>query len=101
MIRRKALDLGLSTPDLTDPAAELQLGESTTHIGLAALPVSTTVEAAPIWYIIGSSKGETHNGLVGYENIIHGLGGDDTLNGQENNDQLYGGTGNDILEGRL
>jgi Ca2+-binding RTX toxin-like protein len=101
MIRRKALDLGLTTKDLTVPTAELQLGESITSKGLEALPVGIAYEAAPIWYIIGSSKGETHNGLVGYENIIYGLGGDDTLNGQENNDQLYGGTGNDILEGRL
>ena len=29
------------------------------------------------------------------------MGGDDTLNGQENNDFLYGGTENDILVGRL
>jgi len=47
----------------------------------------------------GSEGSDTLTGLEGLENTLNGLGGDDVLVGGDRNDGMYGGEGNDILEG--
>ena len=42
---------------------------------------------------------DIYGGYYGIRNIIHGLGGNDTFNGQNLDDYLDGGTGNDNLDG--
>lgn len=48
---------------------------------------------------IDDGKGRVLTGTPGEVNTINGLGGDDHLVGQENQDLLYGGDGNDSFEG--
>ena len=57
--------------------------------------------------LIGSSNddvicGDDDNNTVkagGGEDIVRGMGGDDKLHGEKNNDELYGGAGDDTLDG--
>lgn len=47
----------------------------------------------------GSSGRDTLNGQDNIDNVMKGLGGNDTLKGRGGNDRLYGGTGNDKVYG--
>jgi Ca2+-binding RTX toxin-like protein len=68
-----------------------------------------TFEGSPEWTLAdiknrfitinGTEAIDTLTGLAGSRNAIAGLGGNDTLNGQELDDALDGGAGNDILYG--
>jgi Ca2+-binding RTX toxin-like protein len=68
-----------------------------------------TFEGSPEWTladiknrfitISGTEAIDTLTGLAGSRNAIAGLGGNDTLNGQELDDALDGGAGSDILYG--
>ncbi|MDR6155544.1 Ca2+-binding RTX toxin-like protein [Acidovorax delafieldii] len=47
----------------------------------------------------GTESGEDIYGIAGVANRIQGLGGNDTIVGQQLDDKLYGGAGNDTLMG--
>lgn len=49
--------------------------------------------------ITGTEINETLFGRNGYRHIIHGLAGNDSINGADRDDQLHGGEGNDTLFG--
>ena len=49
--------------------------------------------------VSGTEAVDTLTGLAASMNVISGLGGNDTLNGQELDDTLIGGAGNDTLNG--
>jgi Ca2+-binding RTX toxin-like protein len=63
---------------------------------------SDAVSAAPPHVrgrrIVGTSKGEYLAG-GGHDDVIFGLGGNDTLLGGAGDDRIYGGSGNDVITG--
>ena len=56
------------------------------------------IKAKPV-VITGTEAANSLSGLAGSVNLISGLGGNDTLNGQALGDTLDGGDGNDTLSG--
>lgn len=48
--------------------------------------------------IVGTAKGEYLAG-GGHDDVIYGLGGNDTLPGGAGDDRIYGGPGNDVITG--
>ncbi|GJL49764.1 MAG: hypothetical protein NPIRA01_09910 [Nitrospirales bacterium] len=58
--------------------------------------LSFSAITAPIY---GTESGETVNGDNGVDDIIYGLGGNDSITGYSGNDMLYGGDGNDSIYG--
>jgi len=56
------------------------------------------IKAKPV-VITGTEAANSLSGLAGSVNLISGLGGNDTLNGQALGDTLDGGAGNDTLSG--
>ena len=56
------------------------------------------IKARPV-VITGTEAANSLSGLAGSVNLISGLGGNDTLNGQALGDTLDGGAGNDTLSG--
>ncbi len=49
--------------------------------------------------VVGTAGDDTFGGYTNVENVIHGLGGKDTLTGGDLRDEIYGGDGADTLNG--
>ena len=90
-------------PTRTDIGYTLRLSVTATNTYgtmVAQSPATETIAGTPPHIrgrrIVGTAKGEYLAG-GGHDDVIYGLGGNDTLLGGAGDDRIYGGPGNDVI----